>query len=368
MGTIAVQFKFITGLKAQIFRNARLSGSWDGNGRWSTTWSQTPMTAITGDDGCPAFTATVQLDAGGAGQTFQWGVIADTPTAPNLWAIPTEIQSATQTDRVRSFQLLAGSAQTERFFFTYARRLGARKVFPAGSAANPSLRFAVWAPNAQAIDVVFGDPTNGYIANDGTGVDPAKPVLPMVKGTDNVWESAIIPNFAAYEGAPYMYRIKNAQGNVTYRTDLYSRDQIGRGVTDPNGAPWNAGPATLDGTKSCSLIESIDTIARDFAPAAGQPVVRIPDTDFWANEFTPGAPVPTGLGDLVIYELHIGALGFGKPGPGTLTDAMALLPYLSDLGINAIELLPTSEFSGVGWGYGDSHHFVIAPDYGGRDQ
>jgi 1,4-alpha-glucan branching enzyme len=38
------------------------------------------------------------------------------------------------------------------------------------------------------------------------------------------------------------------------------------------------------------------------------------------------------------------------------------------LGVNAIELLPTSEFSGIGWGYGDSHHFVIAEDYGGRDQ
>ena len=39
---------------------------------------------------------------------------------------------------------------------------------------------------------------------------------------------------------------------------------------------------------------------------------------FWADEFTPGLPVPSRVEDLVIYELHVGALGFGKPLPGTL--------------------------------------------------
>jgi 1,4-alpha-glucan branching enzyme len=369
MGTIAVQFIYLTGLKRQIFRNGRLSGSWDATGKASPVWSVAPMNDIVAKDGCPGFSVTVQFDEGAVGTTFQWGVICDAPSAPNLWAIPTEIQSALQTDRVRSFQLQpAGSAQVEKFYFTYARRLGAREVYPAGPAANPSLRFAVWAPNAQSIDVVFGTAASGYIADDGFGIDPAQPVLPMTKGADDVWETAIIPDFAAHEGLPYMYRIKNAQGTIVYRTDLFSRGQIGQGETDPGGAHWNNDPTTLDGTKSCSLVVSLDTIARDLVPVAGQPVVRIPEAEFWANEFTAGLPVPGRVQDLVIYELHIGALGFGNARPGNLQDAVALLPYLSDLGINAIELLPTSEFSGVGWGYGDSHHFVIAPDYGGRDQ
>ncbi len=369
MGMISVQFIYYTGLKRQIFRNARLSGTWDANGKFSSTWLVTSMPDIVAEDGCPGFATTVQFDESEVGKTFQWGVTCDTPAAPNLWAIPTEIQSATQTDRIRTFQLQpSGSNQVEQFYFTYARRLGARKVFPNGPAATPGLKFAVWAPNAQSIDVVFGDPANGYIANDGFGTDPTQPVLPLTKGDDDVWETDIVPDFAAHEGLPYMYRIKNAQGNTVYRTDLFSRSQIGQGETDPGGAHWPADPTTLDGTKSCSLIVSLDTVAQDFAPAAGQPVVRIDETDFWANEFTPGLPVPTRVEDLVIYELHIAALGYGQARPGNLGDAMALLPYLSDLGINAIELLPTSEFSGIGWGYGDSHHFVIAPDYGGRDQ
>lgn len=369
MATVPVQFIYLTGLKREIFRNARLSGAWDGNGRPSQVWSEIPMTAITAEDGCPGFSATALFDAGEVGTTFQWGVKFDTPSAVNLWAIPTEIQDANKTDRVREFDLKpAGSGQIEKFFFTYARRLGARKVFPAGPAANPDLRFAVWAPNAQAVEVVFGDPAHGYIDDTGGGIDPAQPVLSMLKGPDDIWESAVVPDFAAHEGLPYMYRITNAQGNTEYRTDLYSRAQIGRGVIDPKVAPWDGNPATLDGTKSCSLIMSLDTVARDFSPPAGQPVARISEDEFWASEFMPGLSVPTGVGDLAIYELHIGALGFGRPDPGNLDDAMALLPYLSDLGVNAVELLPMSEFAGIGWGYGDSHHFVIGATSGGRDK
>jgi hypothetical protein len=74
--------------------------------------------------------------------------------------------------------------------------------------------------------------------------------------------------------------------------------------------------------------------------------------------------------ELVIYELHVGALGFGHSGEGNLADAIRLLDeHLVPLGVNAIELMPIAEFPGAkGWGYGDSHHFVIESSAGGRDQ
>jgi 1,4-alpha-glucan branching enzyme len=52
----------------------------------------------------------------------------------------------------------------------------------------------------------------------------------------------------------------------------------------------------------------------------------------------------------------------------SIEDAISLLDHLTALGVNAVELLPMSEFSGTGWGYGDSHHFVIESSAGGRDQ
>ena len=39
-------------------------------------------------------------------------------------------------------------------------------------------------------------------------------------------------------------------------------------------------------------------------------------------------------------------MGFGKAGPGDLSDALAFLDHLVDLGVNAVELLPMAEFSG----------------------
>jgi len=367
MAKISVRLRYLTGLKREIFSNARLSGTWDSQGRFSNEWLETPMEAFTAEDGCPAFVATLQFDDSEVGTTFQWGVRVDTPWAANLWAIPTEVPDAQKTDRVRTFELEpAGGEQVETFYFTYGRRFGARKVFLDGPPGGAALRFSVWAPNAHAVDVVFGDPLYGYIANDGFGIDQSKPAIPLSRGVDGIWQSAAIPDFASHEGLPYMYRLENAQGRTVYRTDLFSRQQIGVGAVDPQGAHWISGPDQLDGTKSCSLIVSTETVARDSVPTPSQ--VRISETDFWANEFTPGLPVPSRIQDLVIYELHIGALGYGKDSPGNLLDAIALLPYLSALGVNAVELLPMSEFSGIGWGYGDSHLFVIESSAGGRDQ
>jgi len=367
MAKISVRLRYLTGLKREIFSNARLSGTWDASGHLSSEWLETPMQSILAEDGCPAFTATVTLDEGEVGKIFQWGVRVDTPSAANLWAIPTEVHDAQKNDRVREFTLKpAGAQQNEDYYFTYGRRFGARKVFLNGRHGHPSLRFSVWAPNARKVEVVFGLRDNGYIADDGFGVDPTKAPVPMTHNDDGVWQSELLPDFAAQEGLPYMYRLENAQGRTVYRTDLYSRQQIGRGTIDPKGVHWFEPPGQLDGTKSCSLVVSTETVARDLLQGRSQ--ARVSDQDFWSYEFTPGLPVPSCIQDLVIYELHVGALGFGKNSPGNLEDAIALLPHLSALGVNAVELLPMSEFSGIGWGYGDSHLFVIESSAGGRDQ
>jgi 1,4-alpha-glucan branching enzyme len=167
-----------------------------------------------------------------------------------------------------------------------------------------------------------------------------------------------------------MVRLVNAQGNTVYRTDIFSRSQIGCGDRDPGGALWLGTPDDLDGTVSCSVIIDPDVVRRGFeSTPPGQAPDLIPAEEFWATEFTYGSPVPTRLDDLVIYELHVGSLGFGRPGPGHLSDAIRFLDHLVELGINAVELLPLAEFSGhTSWGYGDSHHLCIESSCGGRDK
>jgi len=141
MTKITVQFKYLTGLKRDIFRNARLSGTWDGSGRFAQIWNETPMTPGRAEDGCPCFTADVAFDDSEVGKKFRWGVRLDGPSGPNLWGIPTEINDRMSSERYREFELQP-TGGTQEFYFTYARRLGARKFFSNG-AQQPDLRFSV---------------------------------------------------------------------------------------------------------------------------------------------------------------------------------------------------------------------------------
>ena len=270
---ISVQFRYLTGLTRKIFLNARLIGTWDHAGRLSQSWSEAPMVDFTAEDGCPAFATTVLLDESEVGRTFRWTVRVTTASVTDVSGVPTEVNDSNSTDRVRLFTLRsladrAGVTQIEDYYFTYTRRLGARKFFTAG---QPDLRFAVWAPNAQQLDVVFGQPANGYVADDGDGIDPSRAPLPLVKGADGIWETRVVPGFAAFEGLPYMYRLTNAEGRTVYRTDIFSRQQIGRGTENPRGLHWTGGPGRLDGTKSCSLIVSLDTVSQELTSPDGRP-------------------------------------------------------------------------------------------------
>jgi 1,4-alpha-glucan branching enzyme len=364
----AVRFVFFTGIIQPVFSNVRLSGSWNSEGLPSANWSSVTMQQVTGIDGCPAFEAFVSLDASQSGQTFRWGVTLDGPAGPNLWGIATEVGDPNLTDRYRSFVLEGGATTQEvQYYFTIGRRLGAHKLYTS-TGAEPRIAFSVWAPNAQAVDVVFGVQNCGYIDDSGGGVDQSVPAIPLAKGADGIWDSdPALHAFADLEGKPYMYRIRNEQGIIRYRTDLYSREQIGVGGNNPKGNPYNGSFQDLDGTVSCSVVRDPDVVI--LPSSAGSPPTQIAAQDFWAGEFSSARPVPTQMEDLVIYEMHVGSLGFGKAGPGDLNDAIAFLDHLTLLGVNAIELLPMSQFDGTAaWGYGDSHHFAIQSSAGGRDQ
>jgi len=390
--SIPVRFVYSTGMKRDLFQNARLTGSWDRNGRYSEQWTTGPMEPRVLEDGSICFTATVALDEAGVGREYRWGVIFDAPQGTNQWGILTEINSTASADRYRTFVLERGgtdSPQEEIYHLTHSRWLGANKQNITGRGepdiagrGEPGLRFAVWAPNAERVDVVFGG-ESGYIADDGVGMNESSDLspLPMIHLKNGVWMTEIIPRFSRYDHRPYMYRIwkegRNASspsspsshGEASYRTDLYSRCQIGSGPFDPQGGHFTGKITELDGTKSCSVVIDSEMVAKNLTEDVWPEHEFIPEEKFWKDEFTPGKSLPGRVEDLVIYELHIGALGFGKNRPGNFEEAIELLDYLSELGVNAIELLPISEFEGwAQWGYGTSHYFALEYSAGGRDQ
>jgi len=70
------------------------------------------------------------------------------------------------------------------------------------------------------------------------------------------------------------------------------------------------------------------------------------------------------LDDSIIYELHVGTF---TPG-GDFHSAVERLSYLADLGINAVEIMPVSQFPGErNWGYDGVYPFAVQNSYGGVD-
>ncbi|HEX3044000.1 MAG TPA: alpha-amylase family glycosyl hydrolase [Bacillota bacterium] len=373
-----VNFYYRTGVLGDIFRNARLLGSWDGNGRYSNTWSTSAMTQERAADGSPSFKATVTLDDSQVGTNFQWSVLLDGPGGANQWGIPTEVNDRNSNLCHREFRLVGGE-QTEEYYLTHCRRLGANKYYVSGS-NDPAILFSVWAPNAQKVELVRGSVQNGYIADDGTGITSSPGEFPMSKDErTGIWYTSIeqspaLKNFAGFDHTPYMFRIIKDDGSVAYRTDLYSRCQIGRGTNNPNGKHWNGTYHDLDGVVSCSVVVDPEKVTQDLDEPFPQQKWLTVD-QFWRDEFNPLRPVPTRIEDYIIYELHVGGLAYdkkdqyGNPIPGDLRDAIKMLDYLVDLGINAVELLPLAEFNGwFNWGYGNSHYFAIEFSGGGRDE
>jgi 1,4-alpha-glucan branching enzyme len=364
-----LKFVYDTGIKRKLFRNVRLFGSWDSHGVHSEQWTETAMRESVGPDGARLFEAEFELSTSQYGKTFHWAVRHDGLLGLDREGIVTEQHDQGHDTLHRAFTLSADGPTEQRYYLTHVRRLGARKL-SAPNGQGFGLRFAVWAPNAQAVEVVFGDPSCGYIADDGTGIDAARPVIALTRSDDGVWLATPESNpalrcFDDFAGAPYMYRIRTEDGSVAYRTDLHSRAQIGSGDANPNGAPYTGKPEGLNGVVSCSLVVDTEVVQADLADDTH----LIPEDEFWKDEFHHATPFPHRIDDMVIYELHVGSLGFGTDRPGNFDDAIALLDYLTDLGVNAVELLPIAEASGTNtWGYGNSHHFAIESSAGGRDK
>ncbi|MBS3784209.1 MAG: 1,4-alpha-glucan branching protein, partial [Anaerolineae bacterium] len=112
-------------------------------------------------------------------------------------------------------------------------------------------------------------------------------------------------------------------------------------------------------------LEKIDPYARQVTRSDGIGVIHNPAFDWGEGDAFAMAP----QNELVIYEMHVGTF-HDEPGggPGDFSSAIEKLPYLQDLGITAVELMPPMEFpGGFSWGYNPSLPFSIESSYGGPD-
>jgi 1,4-alpha-glucan branching enzyme len=115
-------------------------------------------------------------------------------------------------------------------------------------------------------------------------------------------------------------------------------------------------------TNGENRFDRIDPYARAVTNSVGNAIVVDPEFDWGPSDFQ----MPP-WNELVIYELHVGTFHRTDPDhPGDFDDVCKKFEYLKQLGINAIQIMPSAEFAGdISWGYNPAHIFAVESAYGG---
>jgi isoamylase len=127
-----------------------------------------------------------------------------------------------------------------------------------------------------------------------------------------------------------------------------------------NKVLWKRGSACLPGDNLATSLRSV--------------VIDTDDYD-WEDD----QPLKRPLNETVIYELHVGGFtrspNAGVKKPGTFAAVIEKIPYLKELGVTAVELLPVFEFDDTEarefegrkltnyWGYSTMSYFAPHPSY-----
>ncbi|MCS6815187.1 MAG: 1,4-alpha-glucan branching protein GlgB, partial [Cyanobacteria bacterium] len=197
---------------------------------------------------------------------------------------------------------------------------------------KPGVHFAVWAPHAQGVTLV----------GDFNHWDVHK--CPMTRNRMGIWE-IFVPNLKP--GEKYKYAVKNARGDVWFKTDPFGYQQEIR-------------PATA------SIVTDLTYTWHDQAWLEQRQQVNPQDLPISVYEVHLGSWLHSGLNTPPEQGQAVAVPH--KPGARFLTYrelADRLIPYVKDIGFTHIELLPITEhpFDGS-WGYQVVGYYAPTSRYG----
>lgn len=202
---------------------------------------------------------------------------------------------------------------------------------PYHDTSGTGVTFRVWAPDATSV----------YVPGSFNGWNTSANLLGK-ETTNGVWDgiwSADVTTAAA--GAQYKYYI-HYSGGSNY-------------ISSSAGTVYHHDPRTRE-------------VVNAGSGSGDNDIIYDPTAFNWAGD----GLTPPALNDLIVYELHIGTFSDPRSAqslPGRFIDATNELNYLTNLGVNAIEIMPIAEFSGYSnWGYDPADPFAADNyAYGGPD-
>ncbi|MGY6275457.1 glycogen debranching protein GlgX [Methylomonas sp. MgM2] len=225
----------------------------------------------------------------------------------------------------------------------------AGRPYPLGSILRPGgANFSVYANKAGAVELLLFDH-----ADDDTATRIIK-LKPIINHTFHYWH-AYVPNVQA--GQIYGYRVYgHNQPGLHFDPDKLLIDPYARGIAV--GLQYDRGAACKTGSNIGSAMKSVLV-------------------DYRGYDWEGDAPLRTPFRKTVIYEMHVRGFtrhpqsGVTPEKQGTFAGLVEKIPYLKDLGVTAVELLPVFQFDlqdappGLNnyWGYSPVSFFAPHHSY-----
>jgi len=185
------------------------------------------------------------------------------------------------------------------------------------------VNFSVYSRNASSIELLF------FEREDDGKPERVIAIDPVTNRTYHYWH-VFVPE--ALAGQIYAYRVQGAfdpASGLRFDPDKVLLDPYGRGVVVPRN--YSRGAARQEGDNAATAMKS---------------VVVDPHTYDWEGD----VPLARPSSRTVVYEMHVrgftrhASSGIAENLRGTYAGLIEKIPYLRDLGITAVELLPVFQF------------------------
>ncbi|HIK14436.1 MAG TPA: glycogen debranching protein GlgX [Leptolyngbyaceae cyanobacterium M33_DOE_097] len=228
------------------------------------------------------------------------------------------------------------------------------KSFPLGATVYPNgVNFSIFSKHSTAVELLFFDRV------DAPQPSRVVPLNPRINKVYHYWH-IFVPGITA--GQIYGYRVYgpfNPEKGLRFDPDKVLLDPYGKCIARPSSYSREATSQPGDNTAT-----------------AFKSVVTDLSTYDWEGDL----PLQRPFIKTVVYEMHVGGFtrhpssGVTPTRRGTYAGLIEKIPYLKDLGITAVELLPVFAFDeqdgpvGLGnyWGYSPISFFAPHPGYSSR--
>src|SRR2546425_920731 len=232
--------------------------------------------------------------------------------------------------------------------------IGPGTSFPLGATVRPhGVNFSVFSKSSTGVDLLLFNEVNDAQPARVLALDPGK------HRTAYYWH-AYVPGLQP--GQMYSYRVRGAfdpHRGLRFDPDKVLLDPYGKAVAVPRHYSRQA--ARQPGDTTATAMKS---------------VVADPSRYDWEGD----TPLQRSYAHTVIYEMHVGGFtrhpssGLPLATRGTYAGVIAKIPYLQELGVTAVELLPVFQFDAQDsppglvnyWGYSPVSFFAPHQAYSSR--